>query len=322
MNCGFSTEHKENETEPLCLVFGATGTQGGNVIKALIASKKGWKIRAVTRNPGSPGAQKLKEMGVEVVKGDQDDLDFKLFEGVTHCYLVTNYWAHLDTERERKQLVAAAKAIKKSKTMQFTVYSTLEDYTRNKAVQSMPDVENGYKVAHFDVKGQCDKLFNKKKTCFLRAAFYLENFLSSFGPNKNEDGSFTVCMPMGDKKLPMVAAADIGFAAATAFNNPAKYAGKYMGLSTCIHTGAEIAATMAKAYDLKVNYYAIDAASFSKFPFPGAADIANMFDAHRLDNEQFIISRTENSPLPKPKKNTFLNWLVENKAKMAWLPKA
>lgn len=316
--CGFRAEAKEEEIAPLCLVFGATGQQGGNVIRSLLASKKDWRIRAVTRNPGSASAQWLKEAGVEVVKGDQDNLDQKLFHDVTHCYLVTNYWAHLDTERERKQLEAAAKAIRKCKTLELTVYSTLEDYTKNKKVSGMPDIGK-YKVPHFDVKGQCDKLFDAKKTCFVRAAFYLENWASTFGPNKNEDGSFTVCMPMKDKKLPMVSVADIGSAVATAFNNPTKYAGKYVGLSTCILTGDEIAATMEKAFGKKFNYYPIAAAEYAKFPFPGAADVANMFDAHALDNEQFIIQRTENSPLPKPTADTFHNWLVANKDAMKWL---
>jgi uncharacterized protein YbjT (DUF2867 family) len=52
-------------------VFGATGNQGGSVIRAIqrdteLSSR--FKIRAVTRNVSSAAAQELATKGVEVVK--------------------------------------------------------------------------------------------------------------------------------------------------------------------------------------------------------------------------------------------------------------
>lgn len=51
-------------------VFGATGNQGGSVIKTILADpvlSKTWKLRAITRDPKKPAAQKLAAEGVEVV---------------------------------------------------------------------------------------------------------------------------------------------------------------------------------------------------------------------------------------------------------------
>lgn len=51
-------------------VFGATGNQGGSVIKAVLADpvlSKEFKIRGVTRDASKPAAQKLAAQGVEVV---------------------------------------------------------------------------------------------------------------------------------------------------------------------------------------------------------------------------------------------------------------
>jgi uncharacterized protein YbjT (DUF2867 family) len=54
------------------LVFGATGAQGGSVARNLLDRGR-FDVRAFTRNPDSPAAQKLRDLGAEVVKGDLDD---------------------------------------------------------------------------------------------------------------------------------------------------------------------------------------------------------------------------------------------------------
>ena len=57
------------------LVTGATGKQGGALIDTLLASETtGLTLLAVTRNPESPSAKKLKERGVKVIKGDLNDV--------------------------------------------------------------------------------------------------------------------------------------------------------------------------------------------------------------------------------------------------------
>ena len=58
------------------LITGATGKQGGAVVDALLESPEAQKftILAVTRNPDSPSAQKLKNRGVKIVTGDLNDV--------------------------------------------------------------------------------------------------------------------------------------------------------------------------------------------------------------------------------------------------------
>lgn len=54
----------------LLTVFGATGAQGGSVIRAVLADdvlSKEFKIRGITRDVSKPAAQALAEKGVEVV---------------------------------------------------------------------------------------------------------------------------------------------------------------------------------------------------------------------------------------------------------------
>jgi uncharacterized protein YbjT (DUF2867 family) len=59
------------------LVTGATGKQGGALIKALLASKAGFPILAVTRDSASPSAQRLaaKSSSITLVQGDLNDTE-------------------------------------------------------------------------------------------------------------------------------------------------------------------------------------------------------------------------------------------------------
>lgn len=55
----------------LITVFGATGTQGGSVIRTIIADpelSKEFRIRAVTRDLSKPKAKALAEQGIEVIQ--------------------------------------------------------------------------------------------------------------------------------------------------------------------------------------------------------------------------------------------------------------
>jgi uncharacterized protein YbjT (DUF2867 family) len=54
----------------LITVFGATGNQGGSVIRAIQADpelSKEFKIRGVTRDPSKPAAKDLAAKGVELI---------------------------------------------------------------------------------------------------------------------------------------------------------------------------------------------------------------------------------------------------------------
>src|SRR6266545_2525524 len=53
------------------LVLGATGRQGGATARHLLI--RGWRVRALTRDPNQSAAQALQQAGVEVVQGDNED---------------------------------------------------------------------------------------------------------------------------------------------------------------------------------------------------------------------------------------------------------
>src|SRR3982751_3835490 len=112
---------------------------------------------------------------------------------------------------EAKAMAETAKAA----GLQHVVWSTLED-TRKWVPLSdnrMPTLQGKYKVPHFDAKGEANKLFADAgvPTTFLLTSFYWDNFIYfGMGPKKGPDGKLAITLPMGDKKLPGIAAEDTG----------------------------------------------------------------------------------------------------------------
>ncbi|KAJ7325573.1 NAD(P)-binding protein [Mycena albidolilacea] len=105
------------QSAPLIAVVGATGVQGGSVIKALSESEKPYRIRGYTRDLTKPAAEALKNQGVEMVAvnliPENKEEVYKAFAGADYTFLVTNYWEHMNKEREISQgklLVDASKA--------------------------------------------------------------------------------------------------------------------------------------------------------------------------------------------------------------------
>jgi len=119
-------------------VVGATGAQGGGLVRAILADPDGpFSARALTRNAGSDRARALASQGVEVIEADLDDETSvrKAFDGAYGAFVVTNFWAQRTPEQERvrtraemelDQAAAAARAAKDTE-LRHVVWSTLED---------------------------------------------------------------------------------------------------------------------------------------------------------------------------------------------------
>ncbi|OSD08240.1 NAD-P-binding protein [Trametes coccinea BRFM310] len=113
----------------LIAVCGATGNQGGSVAKLLLQNHEKYRVRALTRNPDSPAAQKLAEQGAEVVKADLS-IPSDLQEALRGCwgvFGVTNFYDSKikddpsSEERQGKNLVDAVLA----NGVECLVWSTL-----------------------------------------------------------------------------------------------------------------------------------------------------------------------------------------------------
>lgn len=304
--------------QKIIAVAGATGAQGGGLVQAIQCDPKGdFTARALTRNPGS---EKAKALGVEVVAADVDDEAslVRAFEGAYGAYCVTFYWDHFSPERELAQAAAMARAAKKA-GLQHVIWSTLEDTREWVSLEDnrMPTLMGKYKVPHFDAKGEANHFFTDQglPVTFLLTSFYWDNFIHfGMGPQPGPDGKLAITLPMGDRKLPGIAAQDIGRCAYGIFQAGDRYIGKTVGIAGEHLTGGEMAATFSRVLRREVAYNAVPPEIYRSFGFPGAGDLGNMFQFKRDFNDAFCAARSvEFSRSVNPQLHSFEQWLIANK---------
>jgi uncharacterized protein YbjT (DUF2867 family) len=306
-------------------VMGATGAQGGGLVRAILDDAAGgFAARAITRDVNSEKAQALTRAGAEVVAADVDDAESiqRAFAGAYGAYCVTFFWDHFSPEKELAQAAGMAQAAKAA-GLQHVIWSTLEDTRRWVPLSDnrMPTLMGKYKVPHFDAKGEADHLFTDAglPVTLLATSFYWDNFIYfGMGPKKGADGKLAITLPMGDKKLPGIAAEDIGRCAYGIFQNRAQYVGKTVGIMGGDPTGAEMAAAFSKALGTEVAYHAVPFDVYRGFGFPGAEDLGNMFQFKHDFNEVFCGARSVAvSRALNPRLQTFEQWLAANAGRIA-----
>ncbi len=302
-------------------VVGATGAQGSGLVRAILADPSGgFAARAITRDANSDKAKELARLGAEVVTADVDDVESlkKAFAGAYGAFCVTFFWEHFSGEKETAQATAMAEAAKAA-GVQHVIWSTLED-TRKWVPLSddrMPTLQGRYKVPHFDAKGEADAVFARLgvPTTYLLTSFYWENFIFfGMGPKKGPDGVLAFAMPMGDAKLPGIAAGDIGRCAYGIFKSGRTLVGQRIGIAGEHLTGAEMAAGLTRALGQEIRYAAVEPEVYRGFGFPGADDIGNMFQFNRDFSKDFCAARPiDGSRALNPQLQSFETWLAKHK---------
>jgi uncharacterized protein YbjT (DUF2867 family) len=278
--------------KPVIAVVGATGQQGGGLVRAIhVDPASPFRARALTRNPGSPAARALAALGAEVVAADLDDgaSVTRAFRGAAGAYCVTNFWEHGSPEQEIAQAGVMARAASEA-GVGHVIWSTLED-TRLKVPLDdgrMPTLMGRYKVPHFDAKGEADALFLATGIPLTRyyPSFYWESFITSgAGPAPGPDGALVLTLPMADRPLPGVAAADIGATAHGIFRAGDEFHGRQVGVAGGQLTGDQMAAAMTRALGRTVRYQPITPAGYRALGFPGADELGNMFQYYTELND-------------------------------------
>lgn len=312
-------------SKQIIAVVGATGAQGGGLVRAILADPDSrFRVRAITRNTTGEIAQELARLGADVVGADLDDAESlrRAFAGVHGVYAVTNFWEHFSPAREIAQAQNLALAARDTGAKHL-IWSTLEDTRKWVPLDHdrMPTLHGTYKVPHFDAKSEADRLFVNAgvPTTFLLASFYWENMIHfGMGPRRGTDGSLAITFPLGDKKMAGIAAEDIGRCAYGIFNaGPERYAGRFVGIAGDHTSGAEMASALSKALGQEVRYNDVSPETYRGFGFPGADDLGNMFQFYRDFEQTFLasrdleVSRGLNSSL-----QSFETWLSRNASRL------
>ena len=310
--------------QKIIAVVGATGAQGGGLVRAILSDvNRGFTARALTGTLNSDKATELAKFGADVVAADLDEIESlkRAFEGAYGAFCVTNFWEHFSPKKELAQATNMAHAAKEA-GLEHVIWSTLEDTRQWVPLDDnrMPNLMGKYKVPHFDAKGEANQLFTDMgvPTTFLLTAFYWDNFIHfGMGPKRSPDGTLAITLPMGEKKLPGIAAEDIGKCAYGIFQRGHELIGKTIGLAGGHLTGTEMAAALTQALGEEVRSNDVSAEVYRSLGFPGAEDLGNMFQFKRDFNEIYCGARNvEVARGLNPELQTFDEWLAQNTSRI------
>ena len=255
-----------SNNKKLIAVIGATGHQGGGVIRALKAGGQ-FKVRVLTRNPGQH-----RDLADEVIEADlnRSETLAAAFKGAHGVFLVTT--SSLEGTDERKQGTAAVKAAGEA-GVKHVVWSTL------------PDVEaisgGRFHVSHFTNKAKVDRVVTEAgfaNHTFVIAPFFYQNLAGALAPQKQADGSMRWALPL-DPSVRCIHMGDItelGNIVVGAFAHPDQAGnGQYLPLVGDFMSFNEIVDTLNRQGH-NFSFKQVPAYVFATF-FPGAAEIGAMF---------------------------------------------
>lgn len=213
------------EPAKLILVTGITGNQGGAAAKALLES--GYRVRGLSRNPTSDRAKAMTALGVDMVKGDFEEiasLDTAM-KDVHGVFLVTNYWEH-GYEAEVQQGKNVAEAAKRA-NVKHLVFSSVAD----------ADLKTG--IPHFDSKYEIEQYIQSLEIPFtiLRPVSFMENW--EYSRDKIIAGKISSPFSLATR-MQQISVRDIGRFAALAFEQPDNWLGRAFDIAAEEYTMKQV----------------------------------------------------------------------------------
>lgn len=210
-------------------VFGATGTSGGAVMRHLVDA--GHQVRAVTRDPDGAAGRRAASLGANAIAGDLDDRASirRAIEGADTIYFagpsLSNRW---DIGQAVQGINAVDAAIEVGIGHYIFQSALAADARGVLSIGSKRAIEE--RLAELPLR-----------TTILRPGFFMENLLRFFIPTQ-VDGALTFAIPIPpDKENGLIAADDIGKAAAAVIADPDRYVGKEIKLVSDVGSPASMA---------------------------------------------------------------------------------
>jgi uncharacterized protein YbjT (DUF2867 family) len=230
-----------SNADKIILITGATGRQGGAVIRHMLP--KGWKLRALTRNPDSGVAQELARRGIELVRGDLEDptsLD-RALRGAYGVFSVQDFWS-VGARREVQQGKNLADAAEKAGIAHF-VYSSVGGAERNSGID------------HWESKWEIEQHIRKLNlpATILRPAAFMENYYI----DQVEIGILRgklVDPVRADKRYQTIATDNIGAFVALAFERPKEFVGESLEIAGSELTNLEAAEVFSRVLGKEVKF--------------------------------------------------------------------
>jgi uncharacterized protein YbjT (DUF2867 family) len=243
-------------------VTGATGNQGGAVVKGLL--DRGHEVRAVTRTTDAAKARELANAGVTLVRASLEDTAAltKALEGATSLFAMTTPFGG-GTQAERRQGISAANAAKAAGV--HLVFTSVGSANRQTG------------VPHFDSKYEVEKHIGDigVRATVLAPVYFMENLL--FGREQLAKGIYAAPLPP-TRRLAQVAVADIGAVAVRLLEDAARFAGKRFDLAGDELTGNDVIAVLSRVTRRPFTYFQVPLDVFRQRMGEDQAKMAEWFD--------------------------------------------
>lgn len=239
---------ESQHTGRLILVTGATGHQGGAVARELL--KRGYHVRGLTRHPDSDKSKALAELGVEMVKGDYDDVP-SLDQAMKDAYGVFSMqnWVEAGTEGEIRQGKEVADAAKRAGIKHF-VYTSVAAGGHRTGIEP------------FDTKYQIESYIREIGLPY--TIIRPTSFMSNFDRSRTAILGGTMRGAMAPKhKTQYIAVSDIGRFAAEAFDDPKHWLGRAIVIAGDEKSNTEVAEIFSRVIGRPVKYEQIPWETFS-----------------------------------------------------------
>jgi uncharacterized protein YbjT (DUF2867 family) len=211
---------KSMSDENVVLVTGGTGSQGGATVTHLLAAKK-VRVRVLTRNVESPKAKSLAARGVELVRGDFEDVASlrTALAGVSAAFSVQQWTEKGGTAAEELNGKRFADAVKASGSPHL-VYSSAEGAERKSG------------LGHYESKWAIEQHIRDLElpATILRPV----GFMDALGVPAIQRGMYLGMFRANwgvSHRVQFVATYDIGWFAARALEDPERYAGRVIPLA-------------------------------------------------------------------------------------------
>ncbi|OMP88419.1 NmrA-like family domain-containing protein 1 [Diplodia seriata] len=261
-------------------VFGATGNQGGSVVKHILADSalsKEFKIRGITRDVSKPAAQALTKQGVEMKSADLNSKSSlaEVLRGSHTVFLVTNYWESVKYDVEVSQGKNVADAAKEA-GVEHLIFSSLLNVTKetNGRLKHVP---------HFDGKADIEEYIRQSGTpaTFYLPGYYMSNYAQML--QKGEDGSYTLAYPVSkDAKFPLCdIAEDTGKFVKAIIKNRSRLLGARVYGAADYYTPERILAELEEVTGKKTNYVQVSSEAYKGF-------LPDFMAEEMLENHLFV----------------------------------
>lgn len=226
-------------------VTGATGNQGGAVVKNLLLH--GYIVKALTRNKNAIKADSLKKQPVELIQGNLDDLSSysQHLKGVDGVFAVIDF--KQGPVRETRQGIDLADCAKENGVKHFLYSSVIG-----------ADANTG--IPHWESKYSIEKHLRETglRYTIIRPASLMENFLLPQVKSRLLKGKL-VTPAHKNKVQQYISAEDIGKISTIIFTNPEKYYGQTLTVAAEQKNGLELAAGFSKILGKPISYMQLPA---------------------------------------------------------------